>query len=76
MTARERKIYRNRDEEKVAEREITKFTLTWSRAFLITLPTSCLHSPMSGLYSSRLGEKDKSSDLKNSVKERGGRDTY
>lgn len=44
-----------------------RFSLTWRTAFLITRPTSCLHSGMSGLASSRLGEKDKRSDLKNSV---------
>lgn len=50
--------------------EYNRFTLTWSTAFLIILPTSCLHSGMSGLASSRFGEKDKSRDLKNSVTER------
>lgn len=48
-------------------------SLTCSRAFLITLPTSCLHSGMSGLNSSKFGEKDKSRDLKNSAGESRGR---
>lgn len=45
-------------------------TETWctcDRAVCTTRPTSSLHSGMSGLCSSRAGEKDSSSDLKNSA---------
>lgn len=71
MTVREEDRETRKEEEREEERQAQGKlkSLTCSTAFLITLPTSCRHSGMSGLNSSRLGEKDKSRDLKNSVEE-------